>query len=284
MSTRTLLNLVLLVIVAALAAITALEPGKAPPPEHSPITPLAAEAVTTLRVERPDEPPMVLERRGDRWRMSSPRELPAHPVRSELLSAAAEAESLRRIAEPGDLVKYALDRPRARLTLNDHTLIFGDIDPLHQRRYLLADDTLHLVADNVYPLINRGWDHFVDPALLPAEGRIDAIRLADGTTLRRGEAGWSVSPDTEGRSADAAQRLHDAWRFGRALEVSAHSDDGAEGDAVELTLADGSTLRFLILAREPSLLLARPDLGLRYQMADGGESLLRLDTADEGSR
>ena len=283
MNTRTLLNLILALAVVVLATLTVLEPGKAPPaPANPTVTPLKAAAVNTIRIERPDEPPVVLERQGEQWRMTAPRALPAYGVRAAMMSAAAEAESMSRVDQPCDLTKFDLDPPRATLTLNDTALRFGDIDPLHQRRYLLVGDQIHLVSDAVYPLISRGWEHFVDPALLTGEARIEAVALPDGTTLSHGEPGWTVTPPQEGLSADAPTLLHDAWRFGRALDVSAYSGDEPEHQAVTLTLEGGNTLRFLILARDPELLLARPDLGLVYRMADDGRALLSLKPAGEG--
>ena len=278
---RTLLNLVLLLAVGGLAAVALLEPGKTPPAVNPAVTPLKAEQVNMLRIEREGEAPVVLERRGKSWRMTSPRDLPAHGIRAAMATAAAEAESLSRVEHPADPAQYQLEPPRLRLTLNDTELRFGDIDPLHQRRYLRVGESLHLVADTLYPAINRGWPHFVDDALLPAEAKIDAVALPDGTRLQRKEAGWSVTPEGEGRSADAAMKLVDAWRFGRALEVSAYSGEGAEEETVVLTLAEGAELRFSILQRTPQLILARPDLGLRYHMGDEGRGLLSLEATPE---
>lgn len=276
---RALLNLTLVVAVAVLTTVVVLEPGKQAPPAGPALTPWTAAEVNTLRIERGDAPPVVLERQAEGWRMSAPRSLPAHAIRAGMVSRAAEIASLSRIGTPGDLAQYRLAPPLATLTLNDHTLAFGDIDPLQQRRYLLVDGALHLTADTLFPLINRGWSHFVDPALLPPRTRIEAIHLTDGTRLTRDDTGWSVTPQREGGSADAPVRLVDAWRHTQALAVSPLGDEMKSDEAVTLTLEGGDTIRFEILRRQPELLLARPDLGLRYQLADGGDALLALGNA-----
>ncbi|GAB6042768.1 DUF4340 domain-containing protein [Endothiovibrio diazotrophicus] len=286
MTTRSLLNLILLLAVAVLATVAVMEPGKRPPPANPTVTPLKAAAVSRLRIERPDQEPVVLERAGEGWRMTAPRQLPANGVRAAMVSGVAEAESLSRIAEPGALAQYHLDPPRARLTLDDRTLLFGDIDPLHQRRYLLVDGQIHLIADTVYPLLNRDWSYFVDPALLPGEAKIEAIELTDGTTVHHNDQDWRIDPEPAGLSADAAMTLVDAWRFGKALEVNAYSTDekDEEKEAATVTLTDGTTARFLILQRTPELTLARPDLGIVYRMADDGRALLTLrPAAGEGN-
>jgi hypothetical protein len=83
------------------------------------------------------------------------------------------------------------------------------------------------------------------------------------------------------RSADAPQILIDAWKNASALWVRSYQR-AAGSKPVTVTLADGQTLVFELRQAEGETLLARPDLGLQYQLPEEtAQPLLELAPPDK---
>lgn len=65
MKSRWILNLVLAAVVAALAAFVFLRPSKKPEASAPPLTAIAPESVQRIRLERPNQEPVLIARAGD---------------------------------------------------------------------------------------------------------------------------------------------------------------------------------------------------------------------------
>ena len=96
MSRRAALNLLLLGAVAALAALVFLQPGIETPPPVPTLTDRAPESVARLRIERPGQTAVVLEKREGGWLMLEPLSLPESttgPSAPENAGSAGEGEN-----------------------------------------------------------------------------------------------------------------------------------------------------------------------------------------------
>ena len=68
----------------------------------------------------------------------------------------------------------------------------------------------------------------------------------------------------------------DNWQQASALSVKS-ADTSTAGERIEVVLDDpAQVVVFVIAAREPDLVLLRPDLGLEYHMGDLDDSLLAV--------
>ncbi|WP_411293350.1 hypothetical protein, partial [Thiohalomonas denitrificans] len=82
MSSRTLVNLGLLILVGILAALAAWEPGKQAPPDSERLTPLNPADIHQVRIERAGRATVAAQRGEDgEWRLTEPRGLPANGYR-----------------------------------------------------------------------------------------------------------------------------------------------------------------------------------------------------------
>jgi hypothetical protein len=271
MLSRLLLNLGLLALVAVLGLLAFLEPGVAPPSPGLRIAELQAAEVEHIRIERSDAPAVRLERDGQGWRLREPVEVAANPFRIEaMLRVLTETSELRLDARELNLAEFGLEAPRVRLYLNELELAFGATAPLDGRRYLRIGDTVLLIADRHYPLLRGGVAELASPRLLPPQVRIRAIETADWRLARSGEARWALDPPRPELSADALPSLLQAWAHSEAVWLQDYTP-AAEGlqDTVTVHI-DGTdaALDFVLVAREPELILARPELGLQYHLAD----------------
>lgn len=268
MTPRTLLNLGLLLLVILLGLVTLFEPGKEPPAELPTLTSLQREDIHKIRIDRHDAESIVLEKEAGRWHMTRPVKAGVDSYRINFILKLADARSLGSHSSTGkDLQRFGLEKPRLHVTLNDGlTLAFGNNTPLDFRRYLLLGDTIHLITDNFYYHLIGDFTTFIDTALLPPDSHIAGIELAT-LRLNRIDGHWQVEPEPEHYSADQAATLVEAWQHARALQLKTWQ--GGKGEAITLHLTNrAEPLHFLITARSPELVLARPDLGIEYYLAE----------------
>lgn len=287
MSSRTLLNLVLLAVVGVLVALVVVEPGKKAPAPEPKVTALARDAVTSIRIEHPAGKGEAVElaKVNGHWRLKSPIDFPAGDFRADTLAAQAEAESHSRFPATADaLAKFKLDTPAVTLLLNGERLAYGDTAPINHYRYLLHGDTVHLTDDTAYFQLIRDWQGLVDTKLLPGEAKVTALAIP-GHTLRRGDNGWQVEPELAGLSADEPVRLAAAWQEAQAVQVRPYTPPApdqtpAPAEKVTVEREGEAPVAFLVVKRAPELVLARPELKLQYHLT-GNRSDELLDLKAE---
>jgi len=281
MKPKLLLNLVLLVVLATLAGVAFFEPGKEEAkPVH--LTELDVDAINRFELTNPET--LVFEKHDAHWWLASPIQAPANDIRIQQLLNIAKAESQAHYpVKPEDLTKYGLDKPQAVLKLGQLTLLFGGLEPIDMLRYVQIGETLHLVSDDFsHHLLAKSTD-YVDKKLLPEDSKIKEL-LMPGLTAKLGDKGqWSLEPPG---NAAAMSELANTWQSARAIEVKRHEGQ-PQGDSIHIVLTDGKSLDFVIIQREPDILLARPDWKLQYMVsAESGKRLLSLQNptaeADEG--
>jgi hypothetical protein len=280
MSARLWLNLGLLLLLAGLIALAVYEPGIEAPPTGAAITPLTADAITRIHIERRDQPTFTLEKKAGVWRIA-PQGWAADAARLNALRDLVQEKSLQRLPA-SDLGRYGLEKPELIVTLNDTRIAFGDTDPISNNRYIMTSDAVHLVADLHYPGFNSSAASFAEPRLLHEDARVTKLALPDLTLTRDDKGNYTIQPPREKLSADAPQQLVDEWRNARALWVEADQVNPANQDArpqdrARITLEGAPELEYHIISREPDFVLAHPDLKLRYHFsAEQAQRLLEL--------
>lgn len=277
MSSRTLLNLLMLAAVLALVAVTVLKPGIEPEAENPPLTTLDSANVQRIEIERGDTV-LILERRDGGWWIAGEPTVPADPLQVDLLLRLPGERPLRSYAAADlDLVQLKLDPGQPRVRIDATEFAFGDTDPLEGLRYVRVGDRVHLIRDSYQSVLQGGRTQFTSRRLLPEGADIAALELPDLTLRKRDDGGWDVQPAPERLSADAPQQLIQAWQNASALWVRSYQPAG-DRKPVTLTLADGTQLRFELRQAEGETLLARPDLGLQYQLPEeSARPLLELN-------
>ncbi len=274
MNARGWLNLGLLALLAGLVALAVYQPGIEAPPVEPTLTALAPAAIHRIHIERRDQPAFTLEKQADVWRIA-PQGWMADGARLKVLLDLAQEKSVQRLpADP--LARYGLEKPALVVTFNDTRIVFGDTDPIQNRRYVMVGDRVHLIADLHYAGFNSSAASFAEPRLLPEGARVRKLGLP-GLTLSADDKGnYSIEPPRDGLPADAPQQLVDEWRNARALWVEADTDATAQG-SVRITHDGAAEIEYRIISREPDLVLARPDIKLRYHFtAEQAQRLLEL--------
>jgi len=269
MKPKSLLNVVLLVVLAALAAVALFEPGKEEAQKPVYLTEIDLDALD--RFELRNTQSLVFEKQDGHWKLTAPFAAPANEIRIRQLLAIAKAESRARYPlKPEDLPKFELDKPKAVLKLGQTELVFGGSEPIDMHRYVKTGDTLHLVTDDFFHhLIAKATD-YVDKKLLPEDAKIKELSIP-GLKASLGDKGqWTMEPAGD---PAAMSELANAWQSARAIEVNRH-EQPAQGETIRIGLGAGRTVDFVMLQRDQDLVLVRPDWKLEYVIP--GEAAKRL--------
>jgi len=187
-----------------------------------------------------------------------------------------------------NLGELGLDPPQASVSFDNLQIDVGTTDAIENLRYLRVGNIVHLVADRFQHLPNAGFSNFVQRALLPDDAPVTALQLPGLSLTQADGVHWSLQPPLADVSADAIDALIAAWGRTNALYVRRYDPAAAPDTATDTVLVrQGGTrpIEFRILAREPDLVLARPEWGIQYYIpADTGAELLTLpESADSGA-
>jgi Domain of unknown function (DUF4340) len=280
MSTRTLLNLVLLLAAVGLALVAYFKPGVKTVDAPRPITTaLAPEQTRSITVERLTRDPLRFSNRNGRWFiLVDNRELPAEDFQLRGLLRLLEATATRHYPTGSlDLASLGLQPPQARVAMNDIDFRFGTTDALENQRYVQVGDTVYLIDDQYQHLLNADWPNFVSRQILEGRGAITRLELPDMTLAYADDGHWRLDPEQEGVGADALQTFIENWQNATALLTRRYADS-ASGETVTVHTRDSDEPIVLrIVTRAPDLILARPAWGIQYQLPGSeADSLLTL--------
>ena len=286
MNTRTLLNLTLAGVAIALGLVITYKPGLAPPPVPASITGLPAGSITSIRVTRKERMPLNFVKTAGGWQLENHRALPASEFQLHALLGVLSARPGRSYPDKAlNLADAGLDPPQATLLLNDTLIYIGGTTPLDRLRYVQYGNTVYLLNDTYQHLVNADWTNFVDRRLVPADAVLTGLQLPDFTLTRDYEQQWQVSPaSTDGQTA-SLDAFMDNWQAAAATYIRRHGG-AAEGTPIILTLAGNRpAVKLYLAAREPELILTRPDWGIQYYFPGNmSDTLLGLpadSTTDE---
>jgi hypothetical protein len=274
---RKQLNLLLVVAVAGLAALAYY--GREREEKGTPLTAIAADALTRIAIEHPGRAAIRLQKAGEQWKLVEPVQAETDSYEVAGITSLAALE-IKRSLKPGEvqLRELGLEPPAYRVTLNDVVLGIGDAEPIEARRYVLVGDQVALVEDPPSAALDADYSDLVSKALLPEAAELVKLALPGFTLTRGADAqAWSVQPAQPQAAAEAPRKLVEAWKNARAMWMAAEPPQGSTGEAVTLGLKDGRELRLIVVERDPQLVLARPDLKLRYTLSRAlADELLQL--------
>jgi hypothetical protein len=263
---------VLLVIIAVLGALAFFEPGKKKP-ESIPIARVEENALTAVTLKNQDT--IQFEKKDGHWRLVAPFAAPANEIRvHQLIDIAKSSREAEYPIKTEDLAKFELDKPKATLVLGDTTLLFGGSDPINMRRYVRIGDTLYLVNDDFFHHLTAAATDYVDKKLLPEGAKVKEIAIPGLKASLGPDGKWTREPP--GEAKPDLNELATLWATARAIDVK-RLEKPAQGDKINIGLAEAPSLEFTIVQREPDVILARSDLGLQYELtSETARQLLNL--------
>jgi hypothetical protein len=260
MTRKLWLNAALAAIVCALGAWIYFNPAR---DAHSeiPLSALKASQAGSLRIERPGNPPIVLEKRGGGWRVTAPFAARGDDLKVQRLLEFVEAKASHRL--PGaDLARFELERPQARVVVDGQEFAFGMVGAVAREQYVLTAGSVFTVDPRYGAALPAGAGDLASSQLLAAGEAPVRIELKDFAVEQR-DGRWTLAPPAGDLSQDDFIRWIDDWRLSRAMRVEPYTP-GKAAAGIRVQLKDGRAIALGVLALEPELVLARPDEQLRY--------------------
>lgn len=272
MQTRANTNLILFIVLLLIISFIVLKPEL--DTHTSTLTNINKDKITQITIHR-DGQNIVVKKTNNQWRMIQPHNIRAHNFRIQSLLALLETDTYKPYdIKKIDLKTYGLDQPSAHIQFDDTHIYFGKTNPVNGMRYIQANNQMHLLLDNLYPLIRSQPTSFIDLSLLPPDAKINKLSLPD-LTLSKSDNNWQITPQ-QSASADQIQTLLQNWSYAQAFAVHAYIKRKSLGH-IKINFEQATPIEFEITDDNPWIILARTDLGIEYHI-DGSQKdkLLQL--------
>lgn len=265
--TRLWLNAALVVIAVILAAVLYFKPGEKKPAPPTLLTQLQNSQVQNIKIVQPNTATVELTRENGTWQMTAPIKMRAeqYEIQSLLNSIRTEVKSSFAAPTTG-LDKYGLAEPQLKLWLNGTEFDFGSTEPVDNYRYVLSGGQVHLINGMLFYYANHGPYWWLSKRLLPEGAVITALQLPNASLTLKG-TNWELAPANPAISIDAINALIENWQDAEAIGTAKIGNGQAEGEVAIQIKGESTPLRFAILKDPNFFVLARPDLGIEYQLA-----------------
>lgn len=228
MKSRYLINLALIVLAIALYWFNN-QDDKTPSADIT-VSPINIHDINYIMIKRADRDSIIIHKQEDEWRLVSPLTARANPTRVKLILSLVNTPSSKQLTITPDtkLSQYDITADSTKLTLNESQFSFGGVETLSKNRYILANQTLHLVNDQIAPLLNANATSFVDNRLFPPGTKISKLNIPyydqssqtlDDTqrmVIENQKGQWTSQPS---KDADSLLELIENWQHSHALQV-----------------------------------------------------------------
>jgi hypothetical protein len=283
MKSRWILNLALVAIILALGAVLYFRPAIDSVEIAPPLTDLTPKTVNTIRIERLGRDPVVLEAVENQWFVRAPIAGRASPFNVDNMLLLATARSDFRV-DATDLAKYGLDKPIARIWLNDREIDVGAEHPLQQQRYVRLGNHIYLLSLSMLSAAFFTPEQLLSTRLIEEGRKLVAIETPE-LALALKDGAWKIERSQRGKNAEAlsTDRLNNLasdWEYINALTVARRSKTTALAQ-IKLNYRQNEQTGSLVLdvlSYEPDFVLARRDENLEYHFPqDTRKRLLTLE-------
>lgn len=276
---RWIINFLLIAIIAISYFVGDRYWTDSPNQPKNPISRLKPADIMSVAYEL-DGNSFVLSKSSDQWQLETPVQWPANNITVERIIAILASETETSIAVDGiDLTALGLQDPKLTLRLNDTVVLFGATNNINDRRYILIGSTIFLLADVHLPFMVQGISGLIDKRLLPGSISLQALDIAGLRLNKNNTRTWTSSNNTA-ISTDQINRLVSNWQTIEAGTIRRYDPSASVQQKIVATLSDGSSIEFLLMAREPELVIARPDLDLQYHFTEKYfDALFSIDNA-----
>jgi hypothetical protein len=258
-----LLNLVLFLVVVALASIIYFSEEQST--ELEKISNSKLSAISTIKIQHNQNTTTIIKSANAHWKITEPVAVDANEFRInsilKLLNAPVHNQySLDEI----NTSDTGLAKPLTTIQFNNHTIEFGIINPATNLRYIKFKNTVYTIEDVYYPLLSSHFGTLVSLNLLPADSKIEKLVLANQTIAKDDNGLWQSNSKM---SADNINRTLDHWRNDQAFGVHKYMQRGEElGEVFVYLEGQQQPLTYVITDTDPWLILARPEIGLEYHL------------------
>lgn len=276
MKARWIVNLILFLLVAGVAAFVFLRPK---PVEQTAATytvsTLSPASFSKLEISAPGKSAVILEKQQGRWMMMQPVAARADLAMVGRVLSLAVATTREKFPAT-DLARFGLDTPSLKVKIDNEEFSFGMYHPVTGEQFVAYKDAVY-VLPTVYSegAMTQPLEMLDKRLLNDEEQQITGFDLSKleqweptGLTLERQTDGqWKVAPAKGKISQDEINDWFGYnWQNVTATAVEPWKPDHQPHPHVTLKLKNGKSLRIDKIQESPELLLAREDLQILYHL------------------
>jgi len=265
---RIWINIFLFVVVILLSIIILSEKDKIEEelPSLSTIDP---NNISKIEVLRKNLETLSFSKNEDEWKIDSPLQFQANSARIKSILNILTTKSYKTF-NLNDISQFDLRSPRVILKLDKDNFSFGTTNPIDQKRYILFNETVHLIDDYLFPQLMVNAFFFVDTKLLPKNIDISSIEFPDNKFQKDNDK-WVSS--TNKYNEEEIIKIVSKWDKAIAVSVSEYKKGEDEG-MVSVQALSGEKINFIIVKTGPYLILGREDIGIQYTL--GGDDAIQM--------
>jgi hypothetical protein len=259
---KTLLNLAMLIVFAALAAVIYLSDEQGH--ELQKLTDINVDGINSIRIQHNNNHTNIIRQGDEQWHITQPVDIAANNFRIntilDLLNAPVHNQYP--ITEV-DTTVTGLSASQTIVQFNDLKITFGIINPVTNLRYVSLNDQVYTIEDVYYPLLTSDYSALVSLNLLPADSTIEKIVLPQQTIYRDKNGQWRSTRDS---NADSLTDIIQHWRHDQAFGVHRFMPRKQLGDVTVFLAGVTKPIKFTISDTDPWVILGRPDIDLEYHL------------------
>jgi len=266
MKKRIIINLSLLILLLALAAIAWLKPGQ-PIREQDALVPIGIASIDSIRIERAQAKTIELNKH-QQWRLTAPIKANALAGKLERLLRISQIKPVSSYPlDPESMQRFGLQPAVAKIYFNDVEVLIGHTESVNSRRYASSGGQLHLLDDTFLHHLTAPLSAYIDNRLLADGSQLIALQTASLNLQRGDDNSWqNTFLPAQSVSADAVQILFDEWRFARAISVNEQLSTET-GESIRLQLSSQQVIQFNLIRQQNKVLLVDNNTRLAYQFS-----------------
>jgi hypothetical protein len=161
--------------------------------------------------------------------------------------------------------RFELDKPFIKLTIDGQILSFGTQHPLTNQVYAMINNAVYLISPRYFSLAAAPVHEFASSSLF-ADDESPVGFAFPSFTLKQVEGKWMADPSKGTPDQDKLNTWDDEWRHAMSLTTQPYAG-GKALESFSVTLANGKTIPFELLQKEPEFVLLRKDENLQYHFA-----------------
>ena len=233
-------------------------------PDHR-ITRLEQAQIDRISIDTANDSISLIKSDGN-WHLESPLRWPANNTNINRLTDLVNQQTESRLpAAEADLKAFGLMFPRASLQLNDQQIVFGATNNIGDRRYLLIDSTVFLIPDIHLVFITQGLTGLIDRRLLPDSRQLHSLQLPGYRIEQDSQGSWQL--DSEINATTTPSDLIGNWQNLEAQSINRFDSSRSPRQKITAVLTDGKKQDFFLMAIEPEIVIANPELGMQYHFS-----------------
>jgi hypothetical protein len=191
------------------------------------ISTINSDAIHQITISQTNRADIIINKTNDHWQLTAPITARANQNRIKLLLSLLTMQPHRQqaVSAGQDLSQFGLKNDSTSLILDKHHFVFGDIEPIEQRRYILHNNHIYLLEDTISPLLNTSASSFIDNRLIQEKQRITQLTipyyqeqnlLEQTTSLQLNNGQWQSNSK---QTTDNLVEIIDNWQHASALQV-----------------------------------------------------------------